>query len=226
MNLQNVRKKLKAQIEMSVLTRFAMVFFIMALAAIMLLFSNREQRGLCSTQAQLASQQIAASINQVLTSPAEDERLVIPLTAALSVGQRDRARYTVSIIKRPSQNTFSIGVSTESKDCTGFQTVGYGQIDNSNIFFQSKEKQSAHLLTESFASEQLDVLKLTPSDPLDRTSYLVVLKCKHKTFTGAQFLYLQNCNYLSPGATSVSPDTCLKLDDSLINDPNNCGFPS
>ncbi|HIH20748.1 TPA: hypothetical protein HA244_05770 [Candidatus Micrarchaeota archaeon] len=215
----------RGQIEMSVLTRFAMVFFIMALAAIMLMFSNREQRGLCTTQAELNAQQIASSINQVLTSPSEDERLVIPIVAALSVGERDRARYTVTITKRPSQKIFSIGVSTESKDCSGFQSVGYGQMEEGNIFFQSRLNTPAHVVIETFGGESLDMLKLTPSLPTDRTSYLIVLKCKHKTFNGAEYLYLQNCNYAPPGETSVSPEQCLKLDNADIDKPEACGFP-
>ncbi len=201
------------------LTRFAMVFFIMSLALIVLLFSSAEQKGLCQTQAELTARQIASSINQVLTSPAEDERKLIPLVAALNVGERDRARYIVNITKNTRSKTLVIGVATNSKDCIAFQSVGYGDVAEDNVKFVPSrnppgisEVDDPHLITESFGANVFKTLQLTPSNPSDRSSYLVVLRCKEKTkFSGKEFLYLQNCNYVFPGATSVNPNSCIDL---------------
>ena len=218
--------RLKSQIELSMLTRFAMVFFIMSLAMIMLVFSGSEQRGLCKTQAQLAAKQIASSINQVLTSPAEDERKVIPLTAVLSVGERDRSRYSVNITKRPESKVLTVSVVAESKDCSAFQSVGYGEVDDANVVFSSKLNEEAHAGVEVFAGRSYDLLKLTPSKPDDRTSYLIVLRCMEKQGLKKKFLYLQNCNFVPPD-TSVNPESCLKLksDDPGVPDvDDNCGF--
>ncbi|MEM4255337.1 MAG: hypothetical protein QXR53_03340 [Candidatus Norongarragalinales archaeon] len=209
---------MKSQIELSMLTRFAMVFFITSLALIVLLFSNAEQKGLCQTQAELAARQIASSINQVLTSPAEDERKLVPLVAALNVGEKDRSRYVVNITKRPDSKTLVVGVATDSKDCIAFQSVGYGNIDEDNVVFQpshvpSDGTDSKHIIEERFGFNVFKTLHLTPSNPGDRSSYLIVLRCREKsTFRGKTFLYLQNCNYVFPGSTSVDPDKCLKLD--------------
>lgn len=227
-----IRGSSRSQIELSMLTRFAMVFFIMALSLVLLLFSNTEQKGLCRTQAELTARQIASSVNQVLTSPAEDERKVIPLIAALSVGQQDRSKYTVNITQRTDSNYFVIGVYANEKDCSAFQSVGYGS--DANVVIQNSRKftqpNDPHKLKEYFGSASYDVLQLTPSNPADRTSYLILLKCQSKTldpvtFKPKKYLYLQNCNFLSPGETSVNPDLCL----NLKSDPNNpvdvtCGF--
>jgi hypothetical protein len=203
--------KRKSQIELSMLTRFAMVFFIISLAAIMLLFSNSEQRGLCKTQAQLTASQISSSINQVLVSPAEDERKVIPLESALSIGQRDRAQYTVKITDRPSASSLSVGVESVGKDCSAFQSVGY----DPNVFLTLQGTEPSMVVAESFSGEpDLTTLVLNPSAPSKRTFYLIVLKCKQKIFGGEAFLYLQGCTYEDPGS-------CLSL-DSITE----CQFPS
>ncbi len=208
------------------LTRFAMVFFIMSLALIVLMFSSAEQKGLCRTQAELTARQIASSINQVLTSPAEDERKLIPLAAALNVGERDRARYTVNITKRADSKTLVVGVAAASSDCIAFQSVGYGEVDEDKVFFQSKLNPSSHLLSETFGGNVFEVLQLTPSKVEDRTSYLIVLKCRDKSsFAGKKFLYMQNCNYKFPPDTGVNPDSCLNLNSDPGNPvETNCGF--
>lgn len=210
------------------LTRFAMVFFIMALAVIMLMFSHNEQKGLCQTQADLTAVQIASSITQVLTSPAEDERKVIPLIAALSVGENDQARYTVSIIKRESSKEIIVGVTTESKDCRSYQSVGYG---NAEVQFQNSKwippgLSDPHQTTEAFGTQNFPALALTPSDVRDRSSYLVVIRCQEKKFNPTKYLYFQNCNF-GGGATSVNPNSCLRLDSGDPGVPDvhsTCGF--
>jgi len=214
------------------LTRFAMVFFIMSLALIVLMFSSTEQKGLCRTQAELAARQIASSINQVLTSPAEDERKLIPLVAALNVGEQDMARYTVNITKRYDSKTLVIGVAAQSKECVAFQSVGYGNITEDNVKFVPShnppgmsEDEDPHLIKESFGANVFKTLQLTPSTPSDRTSYLVVLKCRDKSrFRGENFLYLQNCNYVFPGSTSVNPNSCLNLNNNDVK--TKCGYGS
>ncbi len=220
----------KGQIELSTLTRFAMVFFIMALATVVLLFSNTEQKGLCQTQAELTASQIASSVNQVLTSPAEEERKVIPLVAALSVGDKDRERYTVNITNRSDAYGLVIGVYATEASCRAFQTVGYTK--DTGVIFQASKKLSGgndpHQLTERFSSSSFNLLQLTPSNPSDRTSYLVLIKCQSKsldpvTFKPKKFLYLQNCNFAPPD-TGVDPNSCLTLETSSINDPSACGF--
>ena len=220
--------RMKNQIELSMLTRFAMVFFIMSLALIVLMFSSTEQKGLCRTQAELAARQIASSINQVLTSPAEDERKLIPLVAALNVGEQDMARYTVNITQRHDLKTLVIGVAAQSKECVAFQSVGYGDVAQDNVLFQpshvpSDQTDSKHLMEERFGSEVFKTLQLTPSTPSDRTSYLVVLKCRDKSsFRGENFLYLQNCNYAFPGSTSIDPNLCLNLNNNDVK--TKCGY--
>ncbi|MFH1056203.1 MAG: hypothetical protein V1717_00145, partial [Candidatus Micrarchaeota archaeon] len=84
---------------------------------------------------------------------------------------------------------------------------------------------SDHLKTEFFNLQSYPLLYLTPSNQKDRTSFLVVLKCKQKTFAGQAFLYMQNCGYLPP-ATSVHPDSCLNFHFEVESDEltEKCGF--
>ena len=233
MKRKGLSEVLKSQIELSMLTRFAMVFFIMSLAAIMLMFSSTEQKGLCKTQAELTARQIASSINQILVSPSEDERKVIPLIPALSVGGKDRQRYVVNITKRvfttagTESKTLVISVAAEYKDCSAAQSVGLGNIDANHVTFQTKDPQlSDHKYNELFGTNYYEGLQLTPSNPKDRTSYLIVLKCKQKTFTGKIFLYLQNCNYVpNSGATFVDPANCLDFNTGdIYTSTDKCGF--
>ena len=227
----------KSQIELSMLTRFAMVFFIMALASIMLMFSSTEQKGLCKTQAELTASQIASSINQILVSPSEDERKVIPLISALSVGEKDRQRYVVNITKRTGSspgtsgsdlNTLVVSVGAEYKECIAAQSVGLSNIAPGNVAFQTRDTAlSDHTYSEKFGTATYEGLQLTPSNPKDRTSYLIIVKCKEKKFGGQTFLYLQNCNYVSGagGVTSVDQASCLQLDATGSGNPgSNCGY--
>src|SRR5512135_1345415 len=85
---------------MWVLTKMAMLFFIAALAGILLVFGSYQQTGLCNEEARSISDRVASGLSQVINSPVEDERRVIQLEPSLALGDGNRARYTLNLTRR------------------------------------------------------------------------------------------------------------------------------
>lgn len=123
----------RGQIELWMLTKMAMLFFIVALAFIMTGFGTQEKKAVCAAQAQAVAGSIASSVSQVVNAPAEDERRIFPLEAVLSVGSLEYSRYVVFITdsREPSQggsagrNFVSITVQGRDRDCTGTASAPY-----------------------------------------------------------------------------------------------------
>ena len=68
------------------LSKFAILFFILALAIFLFTVSQSEKSGLCSVEAGSQAQIISNSISNVLNNPIEDQQLVVKLPSAITLG--------------------------------------------------------------------------------------------------------------------------------------------
>ncbi|MGC8851274.1 MAG: hypothetical protein ACP5O3_03555, partial [Candidatus Micrarchaeia archaeon] len=203
----------RAQIELSMLTRFAMLFFIVSLAALMLNLSTQEKAHLCSSQADSLSAAVASQISQVLSSPVEDERKVYALTNILAVGKEEYARYNINITnhidsnKTRNQNYFTVYVAPiANPSCSGSRYVYYNRTTVSFISEATDKTKNARGDT---------VLTIDPSNPVKRSRYLVIIKCRPKIPGMQDQIFIENCK-------QENPAKCLNLQDKQIDEC--CGW--
>lgn len=202
---------------MWILTKMAMIFFIGALALILLVFGGFTRTGLCASSAESASNRIAAAINQIINSPLEDERRVVPVEPALAIGESKNARYTITITNRvlaDSSRPFNqLLISTQSqldKGCKAGVAVAYPKQlqQNNRLFLLSPRTVNAP------SSEFRQAITLKPSilsneeDFILRTKYVVVMKCTSKTVALEKYLFIQDC-------TEDSPESCIRFDSAI-----------
>ncbi len=197
----------RGQIELNVLTKIAMLFFIISLSFIALNISNYEKSGLCSQQALATAKIIASNINQLLSSQLEDGRVVYKFDPTIQVSSRERfgERYTVWLAKRETSASnsvqFRIVVKPQADDkCTSWTTLFYDKNKVEMQFFAD----SAPVTPDTSISHGEEVVVLTPSNKNDeeRTKYLVIVKCKEKRVGGRSFLYLDDCRNNDANACS------------------------
>lgn len=198
----------KSQIALWMLTKFAMVFFILALAVILLGIANSEKEGLCSGRAQALASGIRADLVNVLSSPMEDERKVISLERVLSIGKEDFARYEINITSHnPTSSSPSLIIDVaplNSKECRGGSSLGYER----DVTINLKGGQ----ISQSTAGE---ALTLTPSSPDSQSYYLVLIKCRTKEWPPDRNLFIEDCK-------RSNPDECY----TFASFPEECGWPN
>lgn len=195
-------KSRKGQIALSMLTRFSMVFFIIILATIMASFADRQKESVCQLQANTVAQSLASTINNVINSPSEDERKVIPLQAALSSGKRDFERYWIELTNQPSDTNPSVGtlkveVKTMST-CSGGARASY----DASI----KMDRRTLVPRKNFT--------LFPSNTTLRDYYLVLIKCRSKKPPLRNFFFVEKC--FAQISQEVDPHLCLPLNTSYV----------
>lgn len=193
-------KRLKAQLELWMLTKMAMLFFIVALSLIILNISNIEKAGLCKEQAMATSRLISSSINQVTTGSSEDEILTFKFQPTLAAGGEKTDRYVVNLsVKELQSNKMQLSIKVAAlndKTCEASSTVFLDQRKTSrNIKLQATPYQPR---TEN--SEEGRVLTLMPSNSKieQRTRFLVIAKCSEKVFGGTQHLRFIDCGEIDP----------------------------
>jgi len=177
-----------------ILTKFAMLFFIFALAAILLQMSLVQQSSACATQAGDAAHGITSKISQVVFSPSEDERQTYSLVGALPVGSNG-VRYGINITYRVLASAngnaglyITLGSLSEVY-CDAGTNIGLGGPGNYEVVFVSP-----------FGMEKAvagSVLRLTPSagsEGLKKSRYVVILKCGQKAPGGRKYLFIQDCH--------------------------------
>ncbi|VVB67746.1 Uncharacterised protein [Candidatus Norongarragalina meridionalis] len=190
----------RGQIALWMLTKFAMIFFIGALALILLGMSSREQTGLCDEQSGRVESSISGAVVQVLSSPIEDERKVYPFEPSLSFGRSDFELYSVNITKHVTDETksFIVDVLPRSPTCKASGSVG--------IDADVKVHLSGSRLSQSSEGPRLT---LEPSNAKARSYYLVIIKCATKKWPTERHLFLQDC-------TSNNPAECITLETDTI----------
>lgn len=202
----------RAQIELSMLTRFAMIFFIISLAAMMLNLSSMEKSHLCSSQAQSLTQAIAGQISQVINSPVEDERRIYPLTGSFAIGKEEFSRYNINITKHYDQkqksNSFTVEVAP---------LVDASCNSRSDVYFNKTGVQFIPP-TEITNLRGDEILVLDPSTPdiKSRSRYLVIIKCQPKQWGQGRVIFIEDCR-------NPDPTTCASLESETIK--LCCGFP-
>ena len=195
----------RGQIALWMLTKFAMVFFIILLAAMLVSFSDAQKESICRTQAQSMARNIASTVANVINSPVEDERKVFTLESSLSVGKSQLERYIINItnIRSASEpKTGSLVVHVKSgSGCEGYARAPY---DASLVLVEPVAMQSR------WAHE--GNLTLKPSDLQRRDYYFIMAKCRPKQAGFSSYLYLRQCD--APLGVAVDPQSCDPRIDS------------
>ncbi len=203
---------MKSQIALWMLTKMAMLFFIVGLALLITTFGNRQRAITCSDQADFTARALAGVINNVINSPVEDERKILALEASLSLGKTDFERYEVNVTKIVTESAgvvetgfFSILVKPAAVGCSGGASVPF-------------EKFSVRLIGPGKAG---DTLLFEPSKR-EGSRFLVVLKCKQKTYPPENFLFIEDCRQEEGGK-------CIGFTSEAVvgrpGAPYPCGFP-
>jgi len=190
--------KTRGQIAMWMLTKFAMIFFIGALALILLSVADIEKEGLCNVAAERTNKMITSAFIQVLNSPVEDERRIIPLESSLSIGKEDLARYEVNI------TLFEYGGRRELRIETGVAKADCGT--GSRVPLEPDEE----LLEVQMGDEDdAPYFTLNPSKPSrnqeKRSRFLVIIKCRDKCTGATEYLLVQDCK-------QDDPARCIQFD--------------
>ena len=202
-----------------ILTKMAMVFFIIALALILTTMGNAERSSLCSANAQKVADELADAFNLALNSPLENERMVIKLEPYLAAGEGTTARYHVNFSKREvsggSLNSLIITVSSDfDARCSGGRSVAYPKnFDNAatkQFFLMPATSASDRQWTGSRTAPKIfETITLRPNPRVTaasaRTRYAVVMMCKEKVTAARKFLFVQDC-------TDDKPEMCLGFD--------------
>ncbi|MBI5229674.1 hypothetical protein HY991_06200 [Candidatus Micrarchaeota archaeon] len=212
---------MRSQISMWMLTKFAMVFFISALALILFAFVKTESETLCSSQAETVAKSVSQGINSVLNLPAEDYRVIVPLESSLSIGRSDFVRYSVNITNlatgkiavlgtKVSTGSFSIYVRADAKGCDSGSSSPY-------------ENMVVHLIGQDRGIKNIGgtdrtVLQLFPSHPYQKSYYAVIIKCREKYWppptasvkTPLKHLFVIDCK-------KSNVEECDKLDTAYID---------
>ena len=205
-----------------ILTKFAMLFFIFALAGVLLQMSVVQKSGACATQAGDAASGITAKISQVIFSPSEDERQTYSLVGALPVGSGG-VRYSINISYNIFKSTGNnaglyIGLSSLSEDaCHANTNIGLGDPGKYKVVFVSPSGMQK--------AETGTVLRLTPSEGtegLKKSRYVIILKCAQKSPGGNKYLFIQDCHQ-----ESVTDCNELNFDSATVKtccgwDPAQC----
>lgn len=192
---------MRAQIALWMLTKFAMVFFIILLAVIMVSFTDTEKQAICRTQANAIAQSVASTIINVINSPVEDERKVFALESSLSVGQKQLERYTINISNIVSQSNPDTGSLVVS-----VLTVGGCSAGASASYERSMKLVDPDTLLRLWkdSREKGAVIELKPSDIYVRDYYLVLAKCRPKVKGQPDYLFTRKCS--APLGQIVNPD--------------------
>ncbi len=193
-----IKSEKRGQIAMWMLTKFAMIFFIGALALILLSVADIEKEGLCNVAAERANKMITSAFIQMLNSPVEDERRVIPLESALSIGKEDLARYEVNITEYSEGDRRELRIETgvAKADCGTGSKVPL-ELDEDKLVIQMADEDDAPFFT------------LNPSKPSrgqeKRSRFLVIIKCRDKYEGKKEYLLVQDCK-------QEDPAQCIQFD--------------
>jgi len=211
---------------MWVLTKVAMLFFIGSLALILVVFGGFTRTGLCEASAQAASARVSLAVSQILNSPLEDERRLVPLEPGLAVGESRSAKYNMTIARRalPGKNFGALWFYTQSETdsaCKGGLQVAFPAYLAPRL--QLLNAQDRRAAIPGFD----DAIVLKPSmtfdeeqnrGPGERTRAVVVIKCTRKTIAQDVYIFIQDCIH-------DDAEQCLNFKSVNVTDVGNvCEF--
>ncbi|MFH0973371.1 MAG: hypothetical protein V1817_01110 [Candidatus Micrarchaeota archaeon] len=206
----------KAQIALWMLTKMAMVFFILALALVLVGLSAKEKSGLCEALAESLVQNVRSQVVGVVSAPIEDERKVIPLERVLSTGREDFQRYNLTVTWREKgtrgtqdyQQTLVIEAKAASTNCDS----GSSLLVPSDYKIHFKGSPQNIKITPRTTSQGA-VVELTaePSKLYGASPslYLIILKCSTKSWTFEKHLFIEDCK-------NENPATCWNFETDVI----------
>jgi hypothetical protein len=212
------QKPLRGQMAMFILTKFAMLFFIMALFTIILIFEQNTRNLSCSQQAQIVANRIANRIAQVIDSPAEDEQRSFVFENSIVLGKSDEARYSVNITYREyASKAQKIIIDIVPKGVSKCNTMAVVDFTNKTVSLASRPGQVIN--TINHANFKDEVMQLNPSAQTqnERSTYLTIIKCGSKSYPPRQYLFLEDC-------VQKDPTLCLNFESAEVNRPDVCGF--
>ena len=198
----------RAQLELWILTKIAMLFFIISLSFIAINISNTEKSALCGEQALATANIIASNVNQVLASPVEDARVVYKFEPTIPVSKdKFGERYEVWL------TTHETGDANKVQLSIVVTPLGDASCKRRVSLFYDPHRVEPHFYSnavevnpDTTISRQEGIVKLQPSskDITQRTRYLVIVKCKDKsTFNGISYIYFDDCK--NSDAVACSP---------------------
>jgi hypothetical protein len=200
------------------LSKFAILFFIMALAIFLFGFSQTEKAGLCSVEAGSQAAMISNSISNVLNNPVEDQQLLVKLPPAITLGSGLSA-YTINVTYINSTASFStievaVG-STSGGGCEASKSVYFPS--NVNVSFYN----DANPITNQTIPGQI-LLTASPSALTgSRAHFFLIIKCTNKKITPfPPYLFVIACT--QPVASSCSGYGIYNTNNTAVN--NDCGF--
>ncbi|MFQ5406258.1 MAG: hypothetical protein ACE5DI_03830 [Candidatus Micrarchaeia archaeon] len=215
---------MKADMSMWILTKFAMIFFIFALAAIIIFFGKIQNEDVCSKQARLATLTISSRISQVVFSPVEDERRVYSFPRVIPIGEGNaRYRMTIYPLGNSKTQTLSMNLSTIGTPfaCGGGSAVSVD--DFTAVYVKGDLPSKADFSPNPQAwlfTPSVQVKDSESFEDSEISKYLVIIKCSSKTLFGSsprKYLFLQNCY-------KEYAEECWTLEKDVIT--NCCGWSS
>lgn len=189
---------------MWMLTKFAMIFFIMALAALLMSFVDIEREGLCNSQAARVTEAVSGALIQVINSPVEDERKVLPLESALSTGKSEFERYEIKIIDHESStgdHEFRVEVDAANPQCGMGKAIPY----DAGIILHFAGKNPI-----DDEGNPLEGILVEPSNSKSRSRYIIIIKCSEKNYPSRKYLFIEDCK-------QDDPMECLSLDSGQVD---------
>ncbi len=215
---------MKAQLELSVLTKIAMLFFIISLSLIAYGISNTEKSALCGEQASATARIIASNINQVLNAPVEDARVVYKFEPTIPVSkEKFGERYEVWLAETEQTGTSGGGAVVDNRvqlsvivkpltdlSCARTAPLFY---DKTKVQLEFV-KNAAPNTPEPKTGWENGVVVLTPSDRDNdlRSKFLVIVKCKQRVAGGMSFIYFDDCKNGDANACSPLEPLASNLD--------------
>ncbi len=195
---------MKGQIELWLLTKIGMLFFIISLSLIAINISNIEKSALCGEQALATARIITSNVNQVLAAPVEDARVVYKFEPTIPISKEKYGeRYEVWLKERTlNDNKVQLSVQVNplsDESCKRSVSLYYDPEKVETHFYSG----AAETISETIHGEE--IVKITPSEFIDlskKTKYLVLVKCSEKTFRGKIHVYFDDCKNDDAGACS------------------------
>ncbi|MEK6953450.1 MAG: hypothetical protein AABX01_00460 [Candidatus Micrarchaeota archaeon] len=216
---------MRGQMAMWILTKFALLFFIMSLFAIIFIFEQNARSQTCLTQTQRIANGITNRLSQILDSPVEDEQRSFPFELGLPLGGGDVARYKVNLTNRvtnpePGDTTIKGRlivdvIPANVKNCIGSGVVSYS---GRNVELFSLPERTSTKTLNAFKDK---TITLSPSE-LDegiRSYYLTMIKCGEKKFNGQKYMFIQDCSQ-----KDFNKCFTFTQDDPESNINAKCGF--
>ena len=199
---------------MWMLTKMAMVFFILALALVLVGLSAKEKSGLCEARAESLVQNVRSQVIGVVSAPIEDERKVIPLERVLSTGSEDFQRYNLTVTWRKIQDSsgvkqtliFEAKAASASCDSGSSLLVPSGS-SGYRIHFKGPNIKTKTASQGAMVELTSEPSKLYGSSP---SLYLIVLKCSTKSWPLNKHLFIEDCQ-------NENPATCWNFDTDVIS---------